>query len=394
MPLPGLDPAPRNGGACGVRKQALGGGHTLRVRPRTGGLAAIRAKLDDEDPYRAWSNFTFTTRSGRQYEVDLLIIGRGGIYLLELKHWSGWITGDHQTWFHNGKAEDNPRILADSKAKHFKQLLIDAGGRDLPFVHAGVVLHQPTTEVRLTDRGRHGVYRIDGQGPDGLAELIGDELAVTPGNPRNVVDHRRSVMLARLIDRAGVRPSVRHRRVGNLELADTPLAEGPGWQDYLAKHPMLDSARRVRFYLVDRTVSDEERGATVRAAKREFVTLENVNHPGIARAIEFYEHDRGPAVVFDHDATEVRLDHFLMQKAGELSVDDRIRLVRTLANTLRHTHSRRLVHRRLSPLSIFVRTLARGRYGARVRDWHTAGRLIPGSPVTAATPRAPAPSRR
>ena len=80
-------------------------------------------------------------------------------------------------------AEDNPRILADSKAKHFRQLLIDAGGRDLPFVHAGVVLHQPATEVRLTDRGGQGVYRIDGQGPEGLDRLIEDELAVTPENP-------------------------------------------------------------------------------------------------------------------------------------------------------------------------------------------------------------------
>ena len=140
------------------------------------------------------------------------------------------------------------------------------------------------------------------------------------------MDRRRSVELARLINKAGVRPSVRHRRVGNLELTDTPLAEGPGWQDYLARHPMLDSVRRVRFYLVDRSVSDEERAATLRAAKREFVTLENVNHPGIARAIEFYEHERGLAVVFDHDVTEVRLDHFLMQQGGDLSADRRIKL--------------------------------------------------------------------
>ncbi|MGW4420856.1 BREX system serine/threonine kinase PglW [Streptosporangium sp. NPDC004631] len=345
-----------------------------------GGLAAIKAALDDEAPYRAWSNFSFTTRSGRQYEVDLLVIGKGGIYLLELKHWSGQITGDHQTWFHNGVAEDNPRILADTKAKHFKQLLLDAGGRDLPFVHAGVVLHQPSAEVKLTGRGKQGVYRIDGQGPERLDELIKDELAVTPRNPRNAVDSRRSIELARLIERAGVRRSVRHRRVGNLELADTPLAEGPGWQDYLACHPLLDSVRRVRFYLVQPGVSQEERATTLRAARREFVALENVNHPGIARAIEFYEHDRGLAVVFEHDATEVRLDHFLIQKDGDLSVDDRIGLVRTLANTLRYAHSRRLVHRRLSPLSVFVRTLAHGRYGVRVRDWHTAGRLASGSP--------------
>lgn len=345
-----------------------------------GGLAAIRARLADADPYRAWSNFTFTTRSGRQYEVDLVIIGRSAIHLLELKHWSGTITGDHQTWFHNGVAEDNPRILADNKAKHFKQLLIDAGGRDVPFVHAGVVLHQPDAQVRLTDRGRAGVYRIDGQGPAGLDELIKDAIAAAPRNPRQLIDRTRSVALARLIERAGVRRSVRHRKVGNMQLAENPLAEGPGWQDYLAKHPVLDRVRRVRFYLVNQAASQEERTAILRAAKREFVTLENVNHPGIARAIEFYEHARGPAVVFEHDPSETRLDHFLREKGAALTVHQRVDLVRTLANTLRYAHSRRLVHRRLSPLSVFVRTLAEGRYGVRIRDWHTAGRLVPGTP--------------
>ncbi|MEU6715460.1 BREX system serine/threonine kinase PglW [Nonomuraea sp. NPDC046802] len=347
-----------------------------------GGLAAIRAQLDDDDPYRAWSNFTFTTRSGRQYEVDLLIIGRGGLYLLELKHWSGRIEGDHQTWVHGGRADDNPRILADLKAKHLKQLLLDTGGRDLPFIHAGVVLHDPTAEIRLTDRGRSGVYRIDGQGPDGLAALIREELTVLPRNPRNIVDRSTSRELAKLIERAGVRRSVRHRRVGSMELQGDPIAEGPGWQDYLAQ-PRLGRIRRVRFYLVEQAASQESRDAIRRAADREFVMLESVNHPGIARAIEFYEHERGPVVAFDHDPTEVRLDHFLRQKFEELSVDKRVDLVRTLASTLHYAHSRRLVHRRLSPLSVFVRNLGQGRYGVRIRDWHTAAKLTSGSPLPA-----------
>lgn len=342
------------------------------------GLAAIRELLSESDPYRAWSNFTFTTKTNRQYEVDLLVIGRGGIYLLELKHWSGRITGDYQTWFHNRRPTDNPRLLADSKAKHFKQLLADAGGRNLPFVHAGVVLHNPQTTVQLDTRGRAGVYRIDGQGPAGLDELIKDVLAKAPQSTRDLIDGRRSAELARLINRAGVRKSIKYRQVGNLLVSEDPIAEGPGWQDHLADHPSLGEARRVRFYLVNQAATEEERAAILRAAKREYSVLENAAYPGIARAIEFYEHERGPAVVFKHDPTEVRLDHFLRQQADRLSMDQRIELVRTLAGTLRYAHARRLVHRRLSPLSVYVRTLAPNKYGARVRDWHTASRILPG----------------
>jgi hypothetical protein len=233
-----------------------------------GGLAAIRDLLSDTDPYRAWANFTFTTRSGRQYEVDLLGVGKAGIYLLELKHWSDTITGDHQTWFHNGRPQDNPRILTDVKAKHFKQLLIDVSGRvRIPFLHAGVVLHQPGAQVRLTERGQAGIYRIDGQGPEGLDQLLRDLLAQSPRDSRDIVDRDRSVQLAKVIERAGVRRSVRHRTVGNLLLADNPLAEGPGWQDYVGKHTALDRVRRVRFYIRDAQASDEEKIASLRVAR-------------------------------------------------------------------------------------------------------------------------------
>ncbi len=33
------------------------------------GLSAVRDLLPDAEPYRAWSNFTFTTADGRLYEV-------------------------------------------------------------------------------------------------------------------------------------------------------------------------------------------------------------------------------------------------------------------------------------------------------------------------------------
>ncbi len=33
------------------------------------GLSAVKDLLPDAEPYRAWSNFTFTTVDGRLYEV-------------------------------------------------------------------------------------------------------------------------------------------------------------------------------------------------------------------------------------------------------------------------------------------------------------------------------------
>lgn len=49
------------------------------------GLEAIRKRLPKEEPWRAWSNFTFTANSGHVREVDLLVAAPAGVFLVELK---------------------------------------------------------------------------------------------------------------------------------------------------------------------------------------------------------------------------------------------------------------------------------------------------------------------
>lgn len=43
------------------------------------GLEAVRKKLPDSEPWRAWSNFTFTANTGHVREVDLLVGPRRNI---------------------------------------------------------------------------------------------------------------------------------------------------------------------------------------------------------------------------------------------------------------------------------------------------------------------------
>jgi serine/threonine protein kinase len=345
------------------------------------GLAAVREELPDTEPYRAWSNFTFTATDGRMYEVDLLVIGKSGLHLVELKHWSGKITGDSNTWWRNGRALDNPRILADAKAKRFKSLLQEVA-RDkaikvrVPYISTSVLLHAPGATVKLDANGAHGVYGLDGDRSTGLPGVVADLLTSPPGDTRQLIDHSRSKQLAKLLGAAGLRRSVRHRQVGTVLIDENPISEGPTWQDYCGQHTTLDGViRRVRFYLVQKAASKDERATVQQAAKREFAALEGVQHPGIARTVDFVDHERGPAVIFEHDPDEVRLDRLLEREGNELTIEDRIDIVSTLASTVRYAHGRRLVHRRLSPLSVYVRPIADNRYAVRIRDWQTSGRV-------------------
>lgn len=49
------------------------------------GLEAIRRLLPNEEPWRAWSNFTFTANSGHVREIDLMVTAPAGVFLVELK---------------------------------------------------------------------------------------------------------------------------------------------------------------------------------------------------------------------------------------------------------------------------------------------------------------------
>jgi hypothetical protein len=92
------------------------------------GLGQIRDLLPDAEPYQAWANVEFLGTDGSVNEVDLLVLTPSGLYLLELKHWQGEISGAGIQWerrMPNGKTRvvDNPLLLANRKAKRLASLL-------------------------------------------------------------------------------------------------------------------------------------------------------------------------------------------------------------------------------------------------------------------------------
>jgi serine/threonine protein kinase len=158
---------------------------------------------------------------------------------------------------------------------------------------------------------------------------------------------------AQALEQAGVRPSQRTRKVGDLELKEL-LDEGPGYQDFAAVHPRSAHAhRRVRIYGTP-DADPLQREQITRAAQREFELLAPVHHPGIVRALDLLEHELGPALVFERDPTEIRLDQYLDQRGASLNLYDRLALVRDLAEAVASAHGRRLMHRALSPRSVLV----------------------------------------
>ncbi len=348
-------------------------------------LSYVREQLPDQAPFRAWTNFEFVAEDGSINEVDLLVISQYKIYLVEIKSRPGHLSGDTGTWtwHHEGRlfTDDNPLLLANRKAKKLKALLQHQTvlhHTRLPYIEPVIFLSAPGLRCDLAGVARTGVYlRHDTERhgyPDINAVLRGT--AEPPGRDATLtrIDRRLSQAISRAVDQAGIRPSQRARRVGDYTLTRL-LAESDVYQDWEASHVTFpQTRRRVRLYPYARQATALSRSARHQAAEREYILLEGIHHAGILKALEFHEHERGPALIFEHDPEAERLDWFLRDRGERLDIDTRLALVRQLAETLQHAHERRLYHRAFSPQTILVTALSRPVPQAKIFNWQTAQR--------------------
>jgi serine/threonine protein kinase len=344
-------------------------------------LDYVRARLPDHDPYRAFALFEFIASDGSINEVDLLAIGPTGIYLVEIKSWPGVVGGDQRDWVREQEGrrpryEENPLLLADRKAKRLASLLaqqpsVRKAKARIPFIQPLVFLSHPDVVCKLPPFARQHVYLRD-ESPEGRKRegIVG---ALTQTEPRRV-DRPALQLVLRALNEAGVRPARRKRQVADYLLGEL-IGEGTGYQDFKARHVSLDEAARIRIYGLDRERPADEHEAVRRAAKREYELIGGLSHPGFDSPRLYTETETGPALVYRLDETAERLDSFVATRADQLSFEERVSLVRQLAETLNYAHRKNIVHRSLSPYSIDVANPDSLVPTLRIRDWHVGFQL-------------------
>jgi serine/threonine protein kinase len=346
-------------------------------------LEFVRSKFPTYEPYRAWSNFEFIADDGSINEVDLLAFSPMGFFLIEIKSRTGKLTGDAGTWSweHDGRCvtADNPLIAANTKAKKLRALLqrqrASKGKGEIPFIEPLVFCSAPDLQVGLTGIALHRVCLRDRERtaetperPGVLAAIMHRECPGLSPEPKGIHDRPTAKILSQAMDQAGIRPSQRSRKVSDY-LLERLIGEGPGYQDWLATHVRLsDVKRRIRLYHVRSESSKADREKIERSALREFQILETLQHPGVLRIYGFSEHELGPALIFEHDPLEIRLDHFLTHRKATLGIDIQLDLIRQIAEIVRFAHQKKVVHRGLAPGSILV-TDAGGEPRIKLFNW-------------------------
>jgi serine/threonine protein kinase len=348
-------------------------------------LEWLRAHLPDRDSWHVWTNFEFIDDEGKVNEVDALVLSPAGLFLVEIKSRPGVLRGDAHswTWTTDGRTStyDNPLILANRKAKRLAALLrrqpaIMKAKIRLPFVEPAIFLSSSNLACQLEGLAKTATFQHGSPGSLDDAGIVG---ALSNGITRRAstpVDAAQAKPIGKAVFEAGIRPSNKHRQVGDYKL--TKLAsEGEGFQDWEAVHVSVETIqRRVRIYTLASASTPEARAARLRQARREFEVLDGIDHPGILRVNDLKDTELGPALIFDHDPKAVRLDHLLREKGKTLTVTQRLQMVRDIAETLKYAHAKRLYHRALGPQSILVYETGAdgGPLQLRLMNWQTAAR--------------------
>jgi serine/threonine protein kinase len=354
----------------------------------------LMEKLPDGEPWHAWSNFEFIDDEGKVNEVDVLVLAPAGLFLIEIKSRPGIVRGDAHTWTWTTDGReysyDNPVYLANRKSKRLASLLrkqpsfVKARER-MPWVEPAIFLSAKELKCQLEGPAQAKTYlRGRPQHPedDGIVAAL-HAIPTVGAIAAQRVDAKQAKAIVRAMAEAGIRPSAKHRQVGDYRLGSL-LAEGVNYQDWSAKHVSVDTKRRIRIYSYSKASTADARQSLARQAKREFQILEGIDHPGILKVLDYKDTELGPALVFEPDNGASRLDHFVQRKHAELDIGQRLQILRDLADTLRYAHTKRLYHRALSPASILVRETSDMNRPLRLQvvNWQTGARDATGSNAT------------
>jgi len=137
------------------------------------------------------------------------------------------------------------------------------------------------------------------------------------------------------------------KTIGRYTLGET-VGKGAYGTVYRAEDTLLD--RSVAIKLLNKSVSD---GADPKASLVEAKTLAKLNHPNIVTLFEISEHDGHTAMVMEYLDGEPLKDYL---KRANPPFEERLALVRQLADALRASHSLGIVHADIKPGNIIMRS--------------------------------------
>jgi len=288
-------------------------------------------------------------------EIDVVVINRNGVYLLEVKHWSGVIEADQQIWRHaSGDIRPSPLPIIEQKAKALNGFLTSAGW-DVSVVGL-VVLSKGTSALKINDPQAHKVFGLH---ESLIQALNGREYVFSPYSlVLSGADQSRLQQI--LLDS---RVADAEKRVGGYRVLETIKRDH--YIELRAEDPEFPGRKvRIKQYDVPAVGSLRELEEAVTRFKRDMAALFNAGtHPNLVRPLQFMRDmasDERYYLILEWAG-----EHTLAERlaANPLTPEERLIILKDCAAGLGHCHAQGVIHRNFTPASVSLTTDGRAKVG-------------------------------
>jgi serine/threonine protein kinase len=280
-------------------------------------------------------------------EIDVVVINRNGVYLLEVKHWNGPIKADSVHWRHSsGKLRPSPIPIIEYKARRLHGILGSEGWSNVSTVGL-VVLSKDIGALEIDDPNAHKVFGLH----ESLIKALTGRDYVHSSKCRTLsdkeVDDLTDTILKTHVTDAeqlvcGYRVLSKRVRDMYTELVAQDL-EFPKRQV------------RIKQYDVPAIKSVEELEESVRRFKREMDALVQAGpHLNLITPHRFQRHESSDEryyIVLEWTGAKTLADRIA---AAPIEMDEQLEILSDVATALAHCHAHGVYHRNLSPASVYL----------------------------------------
>jgi len=287
---------------------------------------------------------------GATLELDLVLINTRGVFLLEVKHWWGKIEADQVYWLQAGHRHPSPLTGIDQKAKCVHSALAAADpnlGR--VSVIGFVVLSKGDALLTIDDPRRDRVFALD----ERLIQALTSRDFLFSSSSQHL-DRARQALVANSLVHRHVDPD--RRIVGNYHIV-AELTPGDMYEAFEAEHVTVRGRRaRIKRYHIPHIHSMAHLQETVRRFKQDMEALSQVEgHPHIVRAYDFFpDPDVDDTYYLVLELVDGRMLREIMDQDPPLTLEQGLRILTPVADALACCHRQGIIHRNLTPYSIYV----------------------------------------
>lgn len=322
---------------------------------------AVRYLLDNLNPktvgdFRILVNYNlpFNNPGGRgNLEIDILLINKYGIFLIEVKDWHGWIEAFDGYW-----EQANKYRHADifSAVSHKSRILHGRITRE--YENIGKV---SVVGLIVLFRGRQNFKNFSHYDDGSVFGLDNDFLLGVSSNKllhygketKQLTDFE----IAKLADSFySARSEDRDEIISHYRILDQISSEEQ-FDSYNGVDTIIQS-RQVRIKVFQALfISKEELRSRMEKIKRDTEAVTRLgSHPNILQIYEFFE-DPNRTNVF-YEITEPirgdRLDDILRRYKGVIPNNIQLECISSLCSALQHAHGLNIIHRNISPEVVFI----------------------------------------